>query len=142
MRRELVLALTGAILLSACSDALSPLGVTGRYTFSSFSNTDQAGVVPPQPPFPDYSYVIDSLRDTVELALDGTYLETGTLGAHNALGQPLTTPIQAHGTYSLAGSSITLTPAEGSTVSGGSGTVRDGTLTVNRYPGSWAFSKQ
>ncbi|HEU4643281.1 MAG TPA: hypothetical protein VFS44_12575 [Gemmatimonadaceae bacterium] len=144
MRGKLILALTSAgLLFSGCGDAMAPYGIVGRYTYSGFIPSEQAyDGTPPQPPLPGVQYMLDSLADTVVLSLGGAYRENGVVAAHSLAGPELITPFQAHGTYVVHGSSITLTPVDSLNVSGGTGVVGGDSLTVSRYPGAWVFSKQ
>jgi hypothetical protein len=144
MRGKSILALTSAgLLLSGCSDSMAPYSIVGRYTYTGVIPSEEAyDGTPPQPPWPGIQYVLDSLADTVVLSLGGTYRESGVVGAHDFSGRDLITPIEAHGTYVVHGSSITLTPVDSVNVSGGTGVVTGDSLTVSRYPGAWVFSKQ
>jgi hypothetical protein len=117
------------------------VSAAGQYTFTQFAEIadGQEAALSAMLGAP---FVLDSMQDHLVLQEDHTYDETGAIwGTGIAGGATQTITIQAHGTYTLQGSSITLSPDDGATFDASTGTLINGVLTLERVPGAWAFTK-
>ena len=136
----------GSLLFIGCgTDTLSPPVVAGTYVFAGAVDSINLSLPLTTPPYPwlDLTSEIDSLKDVVVLNADGTYQETGGMWGYDSQ-ESVGNLIDAHGTYTLSGpnyTTITLTAASGSNVSGGIGTIQHDTLAFPRYPGAWKLKK-
>jgi hypothetical protein len=128
------------ITLSACGDDSASGNVAGIYQFDTVGDLYFDHLALPQPPFENSHLVIDSLKDTLTLRPDYTYRESGTMW-HSSPMENASVRFQASGQYAVENGEIILTPDYGSTVGGGIATVKNGVVTVRRYPGVWIFRK-
>jgi hypothetical protein len=138
----MIAAVSGSFMLAGCgSDTTAPASYVGTYVFVGYTEDTPLPDVPEAPFFSDMTITLDSLRDILVLREDLTYTETGDLWGTSFAGAPEHSSILANGTYSITNTAITLTPNASANVGGGSGTVKNDTLTFSRYPGSWILAK-
>jgi hypothetical protein len=133
-------------LITACSDSTTPSAtprsLAGEYTYITLTSTADFHS-PQSPPYPAGSagsFIVDSVHDDIQLLSDMTYTESGLLAGHTPV-NPMFVDLGATGTYTVAGDTVTLTPATGTFTNTWVGTIVNDTLVLSRYPGTWTLSK-
>jgi hypothetical protein len=111
-RASMVLVMAGALAAQACGDMASPGGrsVTGVYTLSTVN-----GVMPPLTLGATDSASVDLISGAVTFRDDGTFLDVLNVRFQGIASGSLPTDstVTARGSYTRAGSTLTLDPIDG-----------------------------
>ena len=111
-RASMVLVVAGAIAAQACGDMASPAGrsVTGVYTLSTVN-----GLMPPLTLGATDSASLDLISGAVTFRDDGTFLDVLNVRYRGIAAGSVATDstVTARGTYTRAGSTLTLDPVDG-----------------------------